>query len=213
MAGRIAVQLPSLNPNFPDYPCIYNISSTKAGIDWKWQKPLAPKRNATELRALAKKQKAVGLKPALLSLICAPQYHTQPQRNPFQTLRLDLLNGPRWISKSDIVSIFGDFSKEVDHYRALSGQTPIRQPKPEFAREHLQLTGVNVSGERDLPSVEQQRVSRKQALSEENSKIRLEAIKEYKRQAAAPKTQGTTFRDPPGAQESGSSRLSTDEVL
>lgn len=156
MRGRMAVELPSNNSDFPSCPRRYNLRCRDYGIRWGSPHPLQKPRETT-LEDLADKlrQQHMGVwMPEVVGTISSPQYTTEPQANPFHVLLLQLPEGNEWHSKSNAFAAFGDLTNNMNEYWFRSGQKEPTKTRESHHREYLQHLGMQQGGEASLKEVD-----------------------------------------------------------
>lgn len=144
--GMMAVQLPSMNPEFPDCVRLYSIKCRMYKVKWS-ALPTLQKPDLDRLKEIAKTMREEDLLPEVVGVISSPQYVVEVQSNPFHVLCLRLMDGDEWHSKSDAFRAFGDLTMEMEEYWYRSGQKDPVPPREVHQREHLQHLGLQQWGD------------------------------------------------------------------
>lgn len=141
MRGKMVVQLPSLNPSFPDCFRRFIVRSADHHIWWGSLGQIA-KLDRDKLIEV----KRTALRPSLLAVTSSPYYTRDPQANPIHHLLLQLPSGAEWHNKSGTESLLGNYKVDMREYWEKSGQEAPIKPRPASERSHLQEIAVRDIG-------------------------------------------------------------------
>lgn len=188
MRGKMAVELPSLNPEFPMCPRRYIMKTKDHKLRSQDLFPLQ-NRNLQKLRAIRDQEREQAQRnwaPEIVGIISSPQYSTEPQSNPHHILKLRLPEGDEWHSKSDSFAAFGDLTFDMEEYWLRSGQKKPIKPREVRYREYLQHFGIQQGGEVALSEVDSAQAALSARLLDRTAELERERLAARQRDAGGP---------------------------
>lgn len=137
MRGRMVVQLPSRNPNFPACVRYFTVRSTEHNIRWGRLPPIA-KRDVERLKTLRNNRVAM---PMVEGVTSSPCYCSVPQNEPIHHILVKLPQGDppgpanhewnlEWHSRSDLESVWDSYRGRMEEYWDKSGHPYPKRPRP-----------------------------------------------------------------------------------
>lgn len=181
MRGKMAVELPSANPDFPAYPRRYMVKCTDYRIKWGSLRSLQ-KRDLARLKEIARRETDLeeGIDgywvPEVVGVISSPQYTTEVQANPFHIVLLRLPGGDEWHSRSDAFAAFGDLTIDMEDYWLRSGQKGPMKPRATHQREYLQQLGAQQEGPGALSDLDAARATEQARLLQQTMMLDRERL-------------------------------------
>lgn len=180
MRGRMAVELPSRNHEFPECARRYSVKCSDYKVAWG-SLPSLQTPDLKRLKTIAKRErerfKPKCWEPEVIGVISSMQFGTEPQANRFYVLQLRLPEGNEWHSKSDAFAAFGNLEGDMQGYWYRSGQTEPINPREEQHRQYLQELGVQQGGENGLVDLDISKSRERNMLSTLTAQLNREALR------------------------------------